>query len=316
MNFGFKAKPPKGQDQPQILVASCYQDQEFARKLAFALRRDRVSPFIQVVSEMTAGDSLIRKLDSTTRPVDCVVPVISIISVTHHWVERELIEVISREINRRRVRTVPAKVDNCTLPVSLAGRFVADFYGQGWKPAYEAIKAAIQGQPGAERPAARRQPAVRATKPTPLNEEPAPAPAGSKQVYLSFDHVNDGYYKDVLVNWSKMPGFAQLWINEEPPAVPVDSPGAEPIKQALAKRIAAASGLLCVVGADCSTNEWMAWEIKKADELGKRIIAVRINRDCAVPEMLSDIGATCAMSFTFEGIRRAIDEAYGETSLD
>jgi hypothetical protein len=314
MNFGFRAKPPKGQDQPQILVASCYQDQEFARKLAFALRRDRVSPFI-AVGEMTAGDSLVRRLSSTTRPVDCVVPVISIISVTHRWVEQELIEVMSREINQRWVRTYPAKVDNCSPPPALASRFVADFYGLGWNPAYDAIKAAIEHKPGAERPTL-RQPAVRASKPVPLDEEPSPAPAASKQVYLSFDHENDGYYRDVLVNWSKMPGFAQLWINDEPPAVPVDSPGAEPVKQALAKRISAASGLLCVVGATSSTNDWMAWEIKKADELGKRIIAVRINRDCAVPEMLSDMGATCAMSFTFEGIRRAIDEAYGETSLD
>jgi hypothetical protein len=113
-----------------------------------------------------------------------------------------------------------------------------------------------------------------------------------------------------------MPGFAQLWINDQPPTMPVDAPDAEPYKEALAQRIGAASGLLCILGAESSTNGWMEWEIKRADQLGKRIIAVRINRDCAVPELLSDMGATCAMSFTFEGIRRAIEEAYGETSLD
>jgi hypothetical protein len=312
MNFGLKAKPPKAQDQPHILIANCFQDQDFARKLAFALRRDRVSPFVDV-GEMTAGDSLARRLASITRPVDCVVPVISIISVAHNWVVRELVEVMSREINQRWVRAYPAKVDNCSLPAALMGRFVADFYGLGWNPAYDALKAAILRQPGAERPTA-RQPVVRAPKPAPRDEEPAPA--GSKQVYLSFDHENDGYYKDVLVTWSKMPGFAQLWVNDRPPTVSVDSPEAEPFKEALAKRIGAASGLLCVVGTSCSTNDWMAWEIKKADQLGKRIIAVRINRDCIVPELLSDMGATCAMSFTFEGIRRAIEEAYGETSLE
>ena len=312
MNFGFKAKPAKAQDQPHILVANCFQDQDFARKLAFALRRDRVSPFIDV-GEMTAGDSLARRLASTTRPVDCVVPVISIVSVAHNWVVRELVEVMSREINQRWVRAYPAKVDNCSLPAALTSRFVADFYGLGWSPAYDAIKAAILRQPGAERPTV-RQPVARAPKPVPRDEEPAPA--DSKQVYLSFDHENDGYYKDVLVTWSKIPGFAQLWVNDQPPTVSVDSPEAEPFREALGKRIGAASGLLCVVGTNCSTNDWMAWEIKKADQLGKRIIAVRINRDCAVPELLSDMGATCAMSFTFEGIRRAIEEAYGETSLE
>jgi len=315
MNFGFAAKPPKAQDQPHVLIANCFQDQDFARKLAFALRRDRVSPFI-AVGEMTAGDSLVRRLASATQPVDCVVPVISIISVTHNWVERDLVEVMSREINQRRVRAYPAKVDNCSLPAALMGRFVADFYGLGWNPAYDAIKAAIQRRPGADRPTT-RQPVVRAPKPVPLDEEPAPAPAAdSKQVYLCFDHENDGYYKDVLVTWSKMPGFAKIWVNDQPPTVPVDSEEAELFKLALGKRIAAASGLLCVVGTESSTNGWMEWEIRKADELGKRIIAVRINRDCAVPELLSDLGATCAMSFTYEGIRRAFEEAYGETSLD
>jgi hypothetical protein len=314
MNFDLPRIVRKPQDQPHIFIANSFQDQDFARKLAMALRRDRVSPFIQV-GEMTAGDSLIRRLSSATRPIDCVVPVISIASVTYNWVERELIEVMRQEINRRRVRAYPARVDNCSLPPELMGRFVADFYGLGWNPAYDAIKAAILRQPGAERPVP-RQPAVRAPKPVPVAEDVAPATAESKQVYLSFDHENDGYYRDVLETWSKTPGFAQLWVNDRPPAVPVDSAEAEPVKQELARRIGAASGLLCVIGAKSSTNGWMEWEIRKADELGKRIIAVRTSRDSAVPELLSDLGATCAMSFTFEGIRRAIDEAYGETSLD
>ena len=67
MNFGFKAKPAKPQDQPRILITNCFQDEDFARKLAFALRRDRVSPFV-AVGEMTAGDSLIRRLTSATQP--------------------------------------------------------------------------------------------------------------------------------------------------------------------------------------------------------------------------------------------------------
>ena len=314
MNFGFTGKPTKPQDQPRILIASCYQDSEFSRKLAFALRRDRVSQFV-AVNEMTAGESLVRRLSSTTLPVDCVIPVISIISFTHNWVERDMAQVVSGEINKRRIRAFPAKVDNCTLPAALTGRFVADFYGLGWDPAYEALKGAILRRPGAEKPSL-RQPAARAPRPAPTDDEPAPVPANSKQVYLSFDHEHDGYYKDVLVNWSKMPGFAQLWVDEHPPTMPVDSPSAEPYKEELARRIGAASGLLCVFGEQSSTNGWMDWEIKRADQLGKRIIVVRINRDVAVPESLSDMGATCAMSFTFEGIRRAIEEAYGETTLD
>ncbi len=316
MHFDLPGVVHRPENPPHVFVANSFQDREFARKLVSALRRDRVSPYTEV-GEMTSGDSLLRRLSSSTRPVDCVVPVISIASVTHNWIERELAELMRREIKRRRVRAYPARVDNCTLPPSLRGHFVADFYGLGWNAAYDGIKAAIQGKPGAEA-VTFRQPAVRpAPRPAPPPpEEAAPTRAGTKEVYLSYDHENDGYYRDVLVTWSKMPGFAQFWVDDEPPSIAVDSVQAEPVKLALAKRIAAASGLLCVVGAKSHESGWTEWEIKKADEFGKRIIAVRINRDFSFPELLSDVGATCALSFTFEGIRRAIDEAYGEGALD
>jgi len=312
MSLEFPSALRKESAQPHVYIAYNYQDQDFAHKLATALRRDRVSPFTEV-GEMGAGDSLVRRMSSTMRPVDCVVPVLSVFSITHGWVERELDEVMRRDINRRRLLVVPAKVDSCALPAFLHGRFVGDFDGLGWSRAYEEMRAAILGRAA---PPRHKAPVVRPPSPAAEATDVSPTPASTKQVYLSFDHESDGYYKDVLVTWSKMPGFAHFWINDRPPAVPPDSAAAEPIKQALAKRIAAASGLLCVVGTNCCTNGWMQWEIRKADELGKRIIAVRTNRECAVPELLSDAGATCAMSFTFEGIRRAIDEAYGGLSLD
>jgi hypothetical protein len=314
VNFDLPGIIRKPEPPPHVFIANDYHDQYFARKLATALRRDRISPFTET-GEMTAGDSLIRRLASTTRPVDCVVPIVSVASIAHAWVEPEMRELMRREINRRRVRVYPAKADNCALPPALMSSYVADFHGQGWNRAYESLKAAIQHRNAPTAPVV-HQPTPRAPRAA-AAAEAAETPASEvKQVYLSYDHQNDGYYRDVLVSWSKMPGFVQLWVTDQPPAGSPDSAEAEPVKLVLAKRIAAASGLLCVVGPNSASDRWMQWEIKKADELGKRIIAVRTNRDCAVPELLSDIGATCAMSFTFEGIRRAVDEAYGGLSLD
>jgi hypothetical protein len=304
-----KAPPPA---PPHVFIAYHYQDQDFAHMLAPALRRDRVSPFTEV-GEMAAGDSLVRRLSSTMRPVDCLVPIISVSSASHSWVERDLIEIINREINKRRILVVPAKVDNCVLPPCLRGGFVGDFHGLGWNQAYQGIKAAILHQ---ALPVPHGLPVVKRPRPVPKPPAPPPTPTATKQIYLSYDHENDGYYKDVLVTWSKMPGFAHFRVIDRPPGVPEDSYEAESIKQTLAKSIGAASGLLCVVGEKCAANRWMEWEVKKADELGKRTIAVRANRKCEVPEMLSDIGATCALTFTFEGIRRAMEEAYGESALD
>jgi len=296
-----------------VFIAYDYQDQDFARKLAVALRRDRVSLFTEL-GEMAAGDSLTARLASTMRPVECVIPIVSAASVTRSWIGTELAQFAQQDAGRRTARVCPVKVDDCALPTSLAGYEVADFRRLGWNGAYESLRAAIAGHSGIGRPSF-KQPVVQPSR-TAARGGTVPIAGGVKQVYLCFDHERDGYYKDVLVTWSKMPGFAHFWINEQPPPAAVDSAEAEPVKQTLGKRIGAASGLLCVLGEGCCTNGWMEWEVRKADELGKRIIAVRINRDCAVPELLSDIGATCAMSFTFEGIRRAIGEAYGESSQD
>jgi hypothetical protein len=301
-------------DAPHVSIAYNFQDREFARKLATALRRDRVSPWIQE-TEMTGGDSLAHRLSTTTRPVDAVIAGLSVASVTQNWVERELPAVMTKEINWRRIVVVPARIDGCLTPSFLKGRFIADFHGSGWNQAYANVRLALRRRVGAEQSAQRPATARLATPAQPAAETEEDM-SGTKQVYLCYDAANDGYYKDVLVTWSKIPGFAQFMFNDQPYPVVVDSEEAEPLKRAITARIGATSGLLCVVGAKCCSNGWLEWEIRKADELGKRIIAVRINRECAVPELLSDVGATCAMSFTFEGIRRALEEAYGGCALD
>jgi hypothetical protein len=259
---------------------------------------------------MSAGVFLTTRISKAPVPVDVLVPIISAASVTSGWVQRELQPIMTKELNGRRVVVLPAKVDNCTLPAFLMSRPFVDFRGLGWNRAYDAMKAGIQGRPVAG-PAMPPTPAVHPPPPRPsasVADEPA---AGTKRVFLSYDYEHDGNYRDILVTWSKHPDLAHFSINDQPANVPVDSEEAEPLKRTIAAKIKAATAFLCIVGAKTGKNGWVEWEIKKADELGKRMIAVRINRDCTVPEALSEIGATCALSFTFEGIRRAIDEAYG-----
>ena len=312
MSVEYSSTLRKAGDQPHVFIAYNYQDQDFARTLATALRRDRVSPYTEV-GEMTAGDSLIRRLSTTTRPVDCVVPVISVSSVAQMWVERELVEVMKREINWRRVVVVAAKIDSCAVPAFLKGRLTGDFHGLGWSHAYANVRTAILRrivvEPAVQRPVPAQPPAPRPSVPTSM-------PPGTRLVYLSYDHGSDDNYRDILVTWSKHPDFARFSFYDHTPTVPVDSEEGEPHRKAIAASIGAANGFLCVIGERAVANPWMLWEVKKADELGKRLIVVRINRECAVPDLLSEVGATCAMSFTFEGIRRAIDEAYGGSALD
>jgi len=314
MNVEFSRPPRKVGFEPHVLIPYSFGDREFASKLAGALRRDRISQWVDE-AEMSAGVFLITRISKAARPVDFVVPVISAASVTSGWVRRELEPVMTKELDGRRVVVLPARIDGCPLPAFLKNRPFADFHGHKWNRAYESVKVSIQ-RGSATGTATRPTPAVRPPPPAPRAPDANEPATGTKRVFLSYDHDNDANYKDVLVTWSKHPDFAHFSVNDQPATVPVDSADAEPLKREIAARINAATGFLCIVGAKTGANPWVEWEIKKADELGKRMIAVRINRDCAAPDVLSDVGATCALSFTFEGIRRAIDEAYGGCSLE
>jgi len=135
--------------------------------------------------------------------------------------------------------------------------------------------------------------------------------AETKLIFVSYDYENDGNHRDILVTWSQSPDFPRLSVNDQPVTYPVDSDEAEPLKRVVYGKIKAATAFLCVVGDKTSASAWVEWEIKTAIELEKRMVVVRIDRDCVVPDVLSEVGPTCAMSFTFEAIKRAVGEAYG-----
>jgi len=309
MSMESPSVPRRDGDQPYIFIPHSYGDMESARRLAGALRRDRVSPWVEEL-DMTAADSLSSKLANAARPISLVIPIVSTASVTSGWLESELEPVMTRELNGRRAIVLSARIDDCALPACLKNRPFVDFHGLGWNRAYENIKSAIQHRTSSE-PAMRPTPTVRPLPPNPRLPDTGQKAAGMKRVFLSYDHDNDGYYKDILTSWSKQPDFAQFSLNDQPTTVPVDSEAAEPIKRAIAARIRAATAFLCIVGAKTCENGWVAWEVKKADELGKRMIGVRISRDHNVSEELCNAGATWALSFTFEGIKSAMEEAHG-----
>ena len=117
-------------------------------------------------------------------------------------------------------------------------------------------------------------------------------------------------YKNLLLAWSANDLFADFYINDQSVTEPVDSDRAAPIKRAISAKISAATGLLCIVGKKTYTSRWVAWEINKAVELHKMIIAVKVEKDCTTPDTLYGVGATWALSFNFAAIKKAIEDAY------
>jgi hypothetical protein len=299
--------------QPHIVIAYSYANNEFARRLAGALRRDGISPWIDAV-DMSVGVILVNRLANSLRPVDFVIPLISAASLNSRWVQQDLRSVITRDFKGRRVRVLPARVDGAALPDYLRSQSYIDFHANGWKRAFENLKVILRPGGSVPRPTTRPEPEFEL--PHPIRRSPPDKKPEGKLAYVSYDYENDGYYKDILLTWAKSPDFPRLSVNDQPVNYPVDSDEAEPLKHVVYGKIKAATAFLCVVGKKTSTNDWVNWEVKTAIELEKRMVVVRIGRDCAVPDVLSEVGPTCALSFTFEGIRRAVDEAYGVVAAE
>ena len=53
----------------------------------------------------------------------------------------------------------------------------------------------------------------------------------------------------------------------------------------------------------------VTWEIEKAKDLKKKLVAVKISFGNTTPSGLLNAGASWAMSFTFDAIKKAIEDA-------
>lgn len=128
----------------------------------------------------------------------------------------------------------------------------------------------------------------------------------TKRVFVSYDYDNDKHYKNLLVAWDANKDF-DFYINDQSVDVSVDSTNATTIKQAISAKLNSSTYFLCIVGSKASNSSWVSWEIKKAVELKKKIIAVKTDRSNDAPAGLYGVGASWAQSFTFDAIKSAID---------
>lgn len=127
-----------------------------------------------------------------------------------------------------------------------------------------------------------------------------------KKVFISYDYDNDRKYKNMLLAWDANSEF-DFGFSDQSADVSIDSTDAAAIKRAISAKINDATYFLCLVGETTHKSSWVAWEIEKAVELKKKIVAVKISSTNTTPSGLYNIGATWAMSFTFASIKKAID---------
>ncbi len=128
-----------------------------------------------------------------------------------------------------------------------------------------------------------------------------------KKIFIGYDYDNDKQYKNMLLAWDKNQSF-DFDFTDKSADTSIKSNDTATIKRAISAKINQSDIFLCLVGKVTRNSGWVKWEIEKAVELNKTIVAVKIEKEYETPEELKNVGATWAMSFNFEAIKKAVDE--------
>ena len=127
-----------------------------------------------------------------------------------------------------------------------------------------------------------------------------------KKIFISYDYDNDKHYKNLLVAWDANSEL-DFSFYDASVDVSVDSNDAAAIKRVISSRISNASHSLCIIGSKTYKSGWVKWEIEKAVELKKKLVAVKTDSGNTSPDAIQGVGASWAMSSTFDSIKNAID---------
>ena len=136
-----------------------------------------------------------------------------------------------------------------------------------------------------------------------------------KRIFVSYDYDNDKHYKDLLVAWDANSEFDFISHDESVDAA-VNSDDTAAIRRLISARISHATYFLCLIGKETYKSEWITWEINKAIEFEKKLIAVKIKSGNMSPSAIVNVGACWAVSFAFEFIKKAIENAQYTTFIN
>lgn len=138
-----------------------------------------------------------------------------------------------------------------------------------------------------------------------------------KKIFISFDYTNDHRYKDLLVAWGENSDFEFSFDNRTPNEI--QSNNISTIKAGLTTKINQAEYTIVIVGSECNKlhkdhlaigyRNWQIFEIEKSKQARNKIVAVKLNMYNSSPSELLNCGVSWAMSFTFNSIIRAINNA-------
>ncbi len=141
--------------------------------------------------------------------------------------------------------------------------------------------------------------------------------SSDKKICISFDWHNDRHYRNLLSAWLANPKNPIDFHDLTPGAI--DTADVGRVKAVLTTQIRSATHTLVIIGeyantahadsAKIGTRNWIWWEIEKSKSEKNRLIAVKLKSDNPTPDPLYNSSAKWAMSFTQDGIIKAINES-------
>lgn len=136
----------------------------------------------------------------------------------------------------------------------------------------------------------------------------------NRKVYVSFDYENDRHYKSMLQAWSANRQFDFAFNDASSGEIQTND--IAKIKAALTAKIRDAEVLLVLVGKEANKHHkdwmqigfrnWINFEIAKAREAGKKLVAVKLDKSNESPEQIQGTGAAWAMSFSDDAVTKAL----------
>lgn len=109
-----------------IFVSYSHVDKEKIDLIAGHLVRKRTNVWIDRW-ELRAGDSIINKVQEAVEGSSALLIMLSKASVESEWCKKELTAGLFRELDEKRVVTIPVLLDDCKIPLFLRDKMYADF---------------------------------------------------------------------------------------------------------------------------------------------------------------------------------------------
>ncbi len=109
----------------------------------------------------------------------------------------------------------------------------------------------------------------------------------SKSTFVSYDMERHGNYKNTLLMWEANENI-DFSFNDNSTDTSINSTNISYIKSRIKDKIQSSQLFMVIIGDYAASNRWVDWEGEVAKDLGKRIIAVKIESHYSLPESIKN----------------------------